>query len=182
MDIRSAVCRPSIFRSAGRLFNDDCANADVSRLYGSQGERTGIYVVLCGVRRDRNDLTPMTDCKLDAMNRCVWCGWKAKDSSWRRRCPSKEANVQRPAGGPGTELARLLKWLRLTPGNCQCAMRAADMDRLGARWCAENVPTILGWLQSEAHSRKLRFWRFGAAVLVHAAIAIARAKSLLSRS
>lgn len=137
-------------------------------------------MLLCG-RRHGNNIAAMTDCQLDSTNRCVWCGWKAKDASWRRRCPSKEANARQPKGGPGTELARILKWLRLTPGACQCSMRAADMDKLGAKWCASNMPTILGWLQSEAKARKLRFWRFGAVILVYTAIVLARAKALLAR-
>lgn len=52
-----------------------------------------------------------------------------------------------PAGGPGTELTALLESLGIgkLPG-CQCAARAAQMDRWGVGGCRGHRSLIVGWL------------------------------------
>lgn len=57
---------------------------------------------------------------------------------------------QRPcckAGGPGTEMKRLLKELSIPAGWCEgCEKRAQSMDTNGVQWCKANRATIVGWL------------------------------------
>lgn len=79
---------------------------------------------------------------------------------------------QAPEGkGPGTELKKLLARFGIRAGrNCWCNARAAEMDRRGPKWCRENLDTIVAWLEDEAARRKLRFYRFGASLLVRLAI------------
>lgn len=52
-----------------------------------------------------------------------------------------------PTGKPGTELKNILAWFRQeSDASCQCAARAAEMDRNGVAWCEQNIDTIVGWL------------------------------------
>ena len=73
------------------------------------------------------------------------------------------------AGGPGTELKKLLRVLGFATCG-RCAERAAEMDAKGCDWCAENLSTILGWLREV----KLPFFETGARLLIRRAIARAR--------
>lgn len=87
-----------------------------------------------------------------------------------------------PAGGPGTELKRLLRrWLGIvaTP-DCPCNAHAAEMDRREAAepgWCEANVETIVEWLRAEATRRGLPFADAAGRLLVRRAIANARRKA-----
>jgi hypothetical protein len=84
-------------------------------------------------------------------------------------------------GGPGTELKGLLRYMGIvaTP-NCSCNARAEEMDRREQEtpgWCAENMDTILGWLQEQAKARGLPFVRAAAKLLVNRAISLAKRKA-----
>ena len=80
-----------------------------------------------------------------------------------------------PAGGPGTELKRLLARVGITASpDCACNARAAEMDRQGVDWCEANVETIVGWLREQATARGLPFFKAAARLLVRRAIANAR--------
>ena len=107
---------------------------------------------------------------------CLRCG--APMVSPRQVCGSwsPEFEVGRlPMGGPGTELTRLLASVGIAPADgCRCYARAAEMDRLGVEWCADNLGTICGWLQEEAEKRGLPFLELAARLLVRRAIANAR--------
>lgn len=84
-----------------------------------------------------------------------------------------------PAGGPGTELKRLLSLAGFTevPG-CKCNERAKIMDLRGVEWCEQNIDKIVGWLREEATKRRLPFLDAAGRVLVRQAIRNAkRAKS-----
>lgn len=72
--------------------------------------------------------------------------------------PKEQINAWPPGYGVGTALKSLLSKIGIvaTP-NCSCNYRAAEMDRLGLKWCQENRETILGWLKEEADKRKLPF-------------------------
>jgi len=60
------------------------------------------------------------------------------------------------AGGPGTELKKILSLLGIKPEKgCACAKRARYMDRMGCDWCEENMDTIVRWLKEEHERRKL---------------------------
>lgn len=87
-------------------------------------------------------------------------------------------NIWPPGYGPGTELKKMLSKLGIKPTkNCKCNQRAADMDRLGDKWCSENVDTIVGWLQEEATRLGIPFFSTTvAAMVVKRAIRIARKK------
>ena len=57
----------------------------------------------------------------------------------------------RVAGGPGTELKKLLaSWGITDSPSCPCNARAAEMDRNGVAWCREHRAEIIGWLQEGA--------------------------------
>jgi hypothetical protein len=80
-----------------------------------------------------------------------------------------------PNEGPGTELKKLLAKIGITPkAGCKCLARAVEMDIRGCDWCADNVPTIVGWLREEATSRRLPFIDAAGTVLVKRAISNAR--------
>jgi hypothetical protein len=80
-----------------------------------------------------------------------------------------------PAGGPGTELKKLLARVGImsTP-NCSCNARAAEMDRQGCEWCETNLDTIVGWLREQAEARGLPFLDLAGRMLVRRAIKNAR--------
>lgn len=82
------------------------------------------------------------------------------------------------AGGPGSELKKLLGWLGIKPtANCQCNARARDMDLRGPDWCESNQGEILAWLREEAGRRGLPFVEIAAKSLVRLAIRRARAEA-----
>jgi len=79
------------------------------------------------------------------------------------------------AGGPGTELKRLLRRVGIVPTtNCRCNAHARKMDRHGAAWCEANTDTILAWLAAESSRRGLPFVRPAAMAIVRLAIRRAR--------
>lgn len=90
--------------------------------------------------------------------------------------------VRRPAGGPGTELARFLSRFGIRPdeAGCRCEARAAEMDARGPDWCEVNLDTIVGWLREEAQRRGGLTWKLFsetvARLLVRRAVKIARRK------
>jgi orotate phosphoribosyltransferase len=68
----------------------------------------------------------------------------------------RPSDVSRPAGGPGTELKRLLALVGIGEvDGCRCRSRAATLDRRGPDWCEANVDTIVGWLREEAGKRRV---------------------------
>lgn len=80
-----------------------------------------------------------------------------------------------PISGPGTELKKLLKLIRITATpNCSCNARARTMDQMGCDWCEANIDMIVGWLREEAGRRKLPFVDAAGRMLVRRAIRNAR--------
>lgn len=55
-------------------------------------------------------------------------------------------------------------------GGCGCADRARTMNRWGPGECERRLPTIVGWLRSEAGKRRLPFSTWLARLLVRLAI------------
>jgi hypothetical protein len=88
-----------------------------------------------------------------------------------RACPP----LNPPAGGPGTELKKLLSWvgIRATEG-CQCDDRALLMDIMGADEVEERLDEVVGWLEEEAAERGLPFVRTVAELAVKQAIRSSR--------
>jgi hypothetical protein len=85
--------------------------------------------------------------------------------------------------GPGTELKKLLKRVRIVAlPRCRCNKRAAIMDQLGCDWCEENIDTIVGWLREEAAKRGLPFLDAAGRMLVKRAIRNARRASVVGDS
>jgi len=83
-----------------------------------------------------------------------------------------------PGKGPGAELKKLLAKIGIvSKPNCSCNARARAMDDRGADWCAENIPTIVGWLEEEHKRQKIQlpFSKLAASLLVRYAIRCARA-------
>ena len=79
------------------------------------------------------------------------------------------------AGGPGTELKRLLASIGINASsNCACNGKAKTMDVRGVEWCTVNVGTIVGWLREEASRRGLPFVDVVGRMLVRRAIHNAR--------
>ena len=109
-------------------------------------------------------------------------GWWDVDVE-HERYPHPRAPFRSPAPGfgPGTELKRLLSSLGIqAKPNCSCNAKAQLMDVMEAQepgWCEANIPTILGWLEEQAKSRKLPFVRFAAEQAVKLAIRRARKKA-----
>lgn len=66
---------------------------------------------------------------------------------------------------PGDYLHSILgKWgFEIEPG-CSCLEHIKEMNRRGKRWCRENVPTILGWLEAEYKRRNGEFSVFPAGI------------------
>ena len=80
-----------------------------------------------------------------------------------------------PAGGPGTEIKKLLARVGITATpDCACNARAAEMDRQGVEWCEANIDTIVGWLREQAEARGLPFLDLAGRLLVRRAIGNAR--------
>lgn len=116
--------------------------------------------------------------------RCGECGCGVDVADPCARCPRGRwlpvfcAPPAAGGGGAGTELKGLLGRLGIeATGNCQCNVRAAEMDARGVEWCAENVEVITGWLREEAAARGWPFFAPGARVLVRRAIALARRRA-----
>jgi hypothetical protein len=86
-------------------------------------------------------------------------------------------HAEPPAGGPGTELKKLLAgwplWIVAKP-NCSCNARARTMDSKGCDWVAANESTVVGWLREEAAKRSLPFLDAVGKLLVRRAISNAR--------
>jgi hypothetical protein len=79
------------------------------------------------------------------------------------------------AGGPGTELKKLLAIIGITATpDCSCNARARTMDDRGCGWCEEHIDEIVGWLREEATRRKLPFVDAAGRLLVRRAIRNAR--------
>jgi hypothetical protein len=88
--------------------------------------------------------------------------------------------AEQPAGGPGTELKKILAaWpFRIkSSSNCSCNAKARTMDAKGCDWCADNIDTIVSWLREEAGKRKLPFVDAAGRLLVKRAIYLARRNS-----
>lgn len=81
---------------------------------------------------------------------------------------------QQPAGGPGTELERLISWFKKKNGKCGCGNRIKKMNMWGPDKCEENMEIILGWLEGSAKTNKIPFSKTLAKVLVKKAIRNAR--------
>lgn len=95
------------------------------------------------------------------------------------RIIARSKNTPVVAGGPGTELKKLLSWFGIkATGRCKCNNRARVMDNWGPQKCREKMDTILIWLEEEAAARKLPFWKFAAKIAVETAIARAKKKVL----
>lgn len=75
-------------------------------------------------------------------------------------------------GGPGTELANLLKWFNIhaKEKGCGCKSMQKKMDRGGPQWCRDHKDEILDHLAKEAKKRGLPFVRVAAGKLVDLAI------------
>ena len=102
----------------------------------------------------------------------------AMPASHPRPTAAPPASRARPPGGPGTELKRLLASAGFAPGDCACEARARQMDEMGADWCDANSKLIVGWLAEEARKLVVPLPELAAWVMVRAAIAAARRKTI----
>jgi hypothetical protein len=81
------------------------------------------------------------------------------------------------AGGPGTELSKLLKRFGIEPTpTCDCRAKAAEMDSWGCDECSrpERIEEVVAVMREEAKARGLPFLDAAARLLVRRAIANAR--------
>jgi hypothetical protein len=86
-----------------------------------------------------------------------------------------------PQGGPGSELAKLLRWFGVSRSKkCKCREYAAKMDRAGADWCEANIEKVVDVLRENAEKRGLPFIAFVARGMVRLAIRRARAQQSLA--
>ncbi len=115
--------------------------------------------------------------------KCTVCGARRPFNAQTQTLATihHECGRPKPYAGPGTQLKRMLAKLGLKPEpGCPCLSRAAEMDRRGVPWCAENIDTILGWLKEESDRRGLPFAEFVARMLIKRAIGAARRAGSLS--
>lgn len=75
-------------------------------------------------------------------------------------------------GGPGTELAKLLKWFNIhaKEGGCGCKSMQKKMDKGGPQYCRDHKKEILAHLEKEAKKRGLPFIKLAASKLIDLAI------------
>lgn len=109
-----------------------------------------------------------------------WDAWEAG------RGPGQFDGSPPLAGGPGTELKRLiaycakrLPWWDMAPKKgCRCEATAIWMDELGCDGCEAKIEKILDKLMDEAKERKIKFpfQRVAAKKLIRHAIRRARKK------
>jgi hypothetical protein len=81
------------------------------------------------------------------------------------------------AGGPGTELSRLLKRFGIEPTpTCQCRAKQQQMDQWGCDECSrpERIDEVVAVMKAEATARGLPFLDLAGRLLVRRAIANAR--------
>jgi hypothetical protein len=82
-----------------------------------------------------------------------------------------------PAGGPGTELSKLLKRFGIEPTpTCSCRAKAAQMDAWGPDECEkpERIEEVVAVMREEAKARGLPFLDAAGRLLVKRAIRNAR--------
>jgi hypothetical protein len=81
------------------------------------------------------------------------------------------------AGGPGTELAKLLKSFGINPTpTCQCRAKQQQMDQWGCDECErpERIDEVVAVMRAEAAARGLPFLDMAGRLLVRRAIRSAR--------
>lgn len=104
-----------------------------------------------------------------------------KPTPEQRQMPERTPRAVAIGSGPGTELKKLLAFLRLkvTTG-CKCNEHIATMNREGPAWCRANLETIIDWIEAEHAARKLKipFSRFVAGRVV--LLAVKRAEKVVA--
>lgn len=81
---------------------------------------------------------------------------------------------QRYPHGPGTELAKLVSWFKLTNKKCDCASRITKMNRWGPDECEKRLPTIKRWLRHSAKTHSVPYVDAVVTALIQKAIRNAR--------
>ena len=111
---------------------------------------------------------------------CEICERESWSCTTRRNCkPSNKKTTQEPrknliAGGPGTELKKLLFRIGIeATSGCKCSDRSKHMDYMEQQdpgWCERNIDEIVSWMGEEARKRNLPFIKTVAKMLVKLAI------------
>jgi len=111
--------------------------------------------------------------------------WRAWEEGWgpgqRSEATERRAVPARHAGGPGTELKRILLAFGIKAASgCNCAGMARQMDGWGPGGCEKRLEKIVDHLEKEAKRRKLPipFRRTLARLLVRRAIRLARKRGV----
>ena len=99
---------------------------------------------------------------------CKNCGAALRSENTRRNCGPGVEPI--PAGGPGTELKKILARVGIVaePG-CSCQEMSAQMDAWGDE-CGEHVAEIVEHLRAQAAARGLPFLDAAGRALVRVAI------------
>lgn len=118
-------------------------------------------------------------CEYDSIGVCLRCRRPTRWPNAARDCIDGHANAVAsvPAGGPGTELSKLLKKFGIEPTpTCQCRAKSAQMDQWGPDECErpERIDEVVAVMRDEAKSRSLPFLDSVGRLLVRRAIANAR--------
>lgn len=120
----------------------------------------------------------MALCQYDeATLACNVCGHVAATFRTLRTCTAETYEPRLAAGGPGTELAKLLKRFGIEPTpTCQCRAKAAEMDAWGPDECErpERIDEVVAVMRAEAAARGLPFLDSVGRILVRRAIRNAR--------
>jgi len=91
--------------------------------------------------------------------------------------PGFEYAARYGTGGPGTELAKLLKRFGISPTpTCQCRAKQQQMDQWGCDECSrpERINEVVAVMRTEATARGLPFLDIAGRLLVQRAIDNAR--------
>lgn len=115
---------------------------------------------------------------------CIFCG-RSFFAETTADCTGADGGLLRvpqtattpPAGGPGTELSKLLKRFAIEPTpTCACRAKAAQMDAWGCDEASrpERIDEVVAVMRAEAAARGLPFIDAVGRMLVRRAIANAR--------
>lgn len=79
----------------------------------------------------------------------VYCGCRQENIPAVHPAVAESHFYQFGLLGPGAFMLMLIQSLDVAPADCQCNMRAHQMDLWGVEGCQEHLDEIVGWLRME---------------------------------
>lgn len=112
--------------------------------------------------RAPGDLIPIRTCT-------DFCTWKNEPNKPKPDYPFAPPR----ACGPGCRLTKLIKYIGIEPGGCQCEFHAGEMDVWGPSLCRQHIDYTLGVMKENAAKVGVVFSRSIATWLIALAIVLA---------